>query len=185
MIRLALAFVALSFAVATARSAQVTYYQLPSGAYPHDVAPALDGAVWFTGQAQGFLGHFDPASGKLEKIPLGRGAALPVRLRRRRWPYVVALPALVVLIGIGVYVYLTVFADSELQAAIAETDRLDPRWRLKDVEANRAVVPEAENSGTVAMAVKRQLPNLYPFWDVPPTPTPQDPPDAGPVGSRA
>jgi virginiamycin B lyase len=80
MIRLPLACVALSFAVVlelatTAQSAQVTYYQLPSGAYPHDVAPARDGAVWFTGQTQGFLGHFDPASGKLDKIPLGRGAA--------------------------------------------------------------------------------------------------------------
>jgi virginiamycin B lyase len=31
--------------------------------------------VWFTGQSQGFLGHFDPASQKLDKIPLGRGAA--------------------------------------------------------------------------------------------------------------
>lgn len=56
-------------------AAQVSYYQLPSGAYPHDVAPARDGAVWFTGQTQGFLGHFDPASGKLDKIPLGRGSA--------------------------------------------------------------------------------------------------------------
>src|SRR6202166_4476880 len=75
MIRLPLAVVALTFAVATAQSAQVTFYQLPSGSFPHDVAPAVDGGVWFTGQTQGFLGRFDPASGKLEKIPLGRGAA--------------------------------------------------------------------------------------------------------------
>src|SRR3981081_2764225 len=75
MIRLPLAAAALIFAVATAQSAQVTFYQLPSGAFPHDVAPAVDGAVWFTGQTQGFLGYFDPASGKLEKIPLGRGSA--------------------------------------------------------------------------------------------------------------
>src|SRR6202795_1582438 len=75
MIRLALAIAALTFAAATAQSAEVAFYQLPSGAFPHDVAPAVDGAVWFTGQAQGFLGHFDPASGKLDKIPLGRGAA--------------------------------------------------------------------------------------------------------------
>ena len=56
-------------------AASVSYYQLPSGAYPHDVAPARDGGVWFTGQAQGFLGYFDPAANKLDKIPLGRGAA--------------------------------------------------------------------------------------------------------------
>ena len=48
MIRLALAIAALSFAVATAQSAEVSFYQLPSGSYPHDVAPAVDGAVWFT-----------------------------------------------------------------------------------------------------------------------------------------
>jgi len=66
---------ALAFSVSTALSAQATYYQLPNGAYPHDVAPAVDGGVWFTGQAQGFLGHFDPANNKLDKIPLGPGAA--------------------------------------------------------------------------------------------------------------
>jgi virginiamycin B lyase len=39
------------------------------------VAPAPDGTVWFTGQREGFLGRFDPRSGKFEKIPLGPGAA--------------------------------------------------------------------------------------------------------------
>jgi hypothetical protein len=82
-----------------------------------------------------------------------------------------------VLVGIGLSVYLNVAGERELQAAIAETDRLDPRWRLEDVEADRAVVPEAENSGAVAMAVKQVLPKNWPFWDAPPTP--QDPPDAG------
>ena len=46
MIRLVLTIVALTFAVATAQSAQVSFYQLPSGAYPHDVAPAADGGVF-------------------------------------------------------------------------------------------------------------------------------------------
>jgi len=75
VIRPLLVVAALTYSASTALSAQATYYQLPNGAYPHDVAPALDGGVWFTGQAQGFLGHFDPASGKLDKIPLGSGAA--------------------------------------------------------------------------------------------------------------
>ena len=30
---------------------------------------------WFSGQSQGFAGRFDPRTGELEKIPLGRGAA--------------------------------------------------------------------------------------------------------------
>src|SRR5919201_1238855 len=57
-----------------ARSAESKFYQLPSGSYPHDVAPAADGTVWFSGQSQGVAGRFDPQSGKLEKIPLGPGA---------------------------------------------------------------------------------------------------------------
>src|SRR5579864_5076542 len=75
MIRPTFVAVVIALAVVPAQSAQVSYYQLPSGAYPHDVAPAVDGGVWFTGQEQGFLGHYDPASGKLDKIGLGRGAA--------------------------------------------------------------------------------------------------------------
>ncbi|MGZ3322592.1 MAG: Vgb family protein, partial [Xanthobacteraceae bacterium] len=57
------------------RAAEMTFYQLPSGAYPHDVAPAPDGTVWISGQRQGFAGRFDPKTGHLEKIALGPGAA--------------------------------------------------------------------------------------------------------------
>jgi virginiamycin B lyase len=64
------------FALVTgAPGAETQFYQLPAGAFPHDVAPAPDGTVWFSGQQQGFAGRFDPLTGKLEKIPLGRGAA--------------------------------------------------------------------------------------------------------------
>jgi virginiamycin B lyase len=56
-------------------AAQMSFYQLPQGSYPHDVAPAPDGSVWISGQQQGFAGRFDPKAGTLEKIPLGPGAA--------------------------------------------------------------------------------------------------------------
>ena len=59
----------------SADAAQATFYQLPPNAYPHDVAPAADGTVWYSGQRGGFLGHFDPKTGKNEEIPLGHGAA--------------------------------------------------------------------------------------------------------------
>jgi hypothetical protein len=75
MIRMLIAAAALALAVPAAPAAEMTFYQLPEGAYPHDVAPAPDGTVWFTGQRQGFMGRFDPRTGKLEKIPLGAGAA--------------------------------------------------------------------------------------------------------------
>src|SRR6266700_731879 len=67
-----------AFACAFATSAfaaQATFYQLPSGAFPHDVAPAPDGTVWYSGQQKGVLGRFDPKTGKNEDIPLGPGAA--------------------------------------------------------------------------------------------------------------
>jgi virginiamycin B lyase len=49
-------------------------YDVPSGARPHDVAPALDGGVWFTAQGAGYLGHLDPASGAVTEVPLGNGS---------------------------------------------------------------------------------------------------------------
>src|SRR5215510_8126442 len=61
--------------MAAARAAEVTFYQLPRSAYPHDVAPAADGGVWYSGQMRGFLGHFDPKTGANDEIPLGPNAA--------------------------------------------------------------------------------------------------------------
>jgi virginiamycin B lyase len=49
-------------------------YQVPAGSHPHDVAPARDGGVWFTGQHAGYLGHLDPASGAVTQVPLGAGS---------------------------------------------------------------------------------------------------------------
>ncbi len=41
----------------------------------HDLAPAPDGGVWFTAQASGHLGWFDPKSGRTELIALGSGSS--------------------------------------------------------------------------------------------------------------
>ena len=41
----------------------------------HDLAPAPDGGVWFTAQASGHLGFFDPKSGATQLIPLGSGSS--------------------------------------------------------------------------------------------------------------
>src|SRR5215470_20019204 len=75
MIRFAMALLATVAASHAAAAGQVTYYQLPSGAYPHDVAPAPDGTIYYSGQRKGILGIFDPKTGKNEEIPLGSGAA--------------------------------------------------------------------------------------------------------------
>jgi virginiamycin B lyase len=49
-------------------------FHVPVGAHPHDVAPAVDGGVWYTGQGNGTLGHLDPVSGEVFEIPLGDGS---------------------------------------------------------------------------------------------------------------
>ena len=50
-------------------------YPVPPGSRPHDVAPAPDGAVWYTAQGSGELGRLDPATGETRHIPLGAGSA--------------------------------------------------------------------------------------------------------------
>ncbi len=50
-------------------------FDVPSGSHPHDVAPAADGGVWYTGQHVGMLGHLDPATGTIREIPLGSGSS--------------------------------------------------------------------------------------------------------------
>ena len=61
--------------IGVAAAAEATRYQLPSGAFPHDVAPAPDGTVLYSGQHKGVLGRFDPGTGKAEHVPLGSGSA--------------------------------------------------------------------------------------------------------------
>lgn len=50
-------------------------FRVPSGAHPHDVAPASDGGVWYTGQLNGTLGWLDPATGEVREARLPAGAA--------------------------------------------------------------------------------------------------------------
>jgi virginiamycin B lyase len=50
-------------------------YPVPAGSHPHDVAPAVDGGVWYTAQATGKLGRLDANTGTVTEIPLGAGSA--------------------------------------------------------------------------------------------------------------
>src|SRR5262250_1542564 len=70
-----LAFAALLLVLASpAAAAEVQYFNVPQGDHPHDVAPAPDGTVWYTGQRAGVVGRLDPNTGQVERIPLGRGS---------------------------------------------------------------------------------------------------------------
>ena len=53
----------------------VREYPVPAGSHPHDVAPASDGTVWYTGQHTGELGRLDPRTGQVRRVPLGAGSS--------------------------------------------------------------------------------------------------------------
>jgi streptogramin lyase len=57
-------------AAAAASPLAVVEYQIPrEGAFPHDPAVGSDGIVWYTDQANSFIGRLDPATGKITDIP--------------------------------------------------------------------------------------------------------------------
>jgi virginiamycin B lyase len=58
----------------SARPPRFQEYRVPAGSHPHDVAPAPDGTVWYTGQNVGELGRLDPATGDVDRIELGAGS---------------------------------------------------------------------------------------------------------------
>jgi virginiamycin B lyase len=53
----------------------ITEFKIGAGQGPHDVAPAVDGGVWYTAQRSGELGWLDPDSGEYEMTKLGTGSA--------------------------------------------------------------------------------------------------------------
>ncbi len=74
---LRLIVVALLAGAVSAQGAPAGFQEYPvaHGSHPHDVAPAPDGSVWYTGQASGELGRLDPATGRIRLTKLGEGSA--------------------------------------------------------------------------------------------------------------
>jgi virginiamycin B lyase len=76
MIRsISVAFATLASAAVAVADTRVSYFPVTPSAHPHDVAPAPDGAVYYTGQMKGYLGRLDPKTGKDENISIGSGSA--------------------------------------------------------------------------------------------------------------
>ena len=73
--RAALLSLLIALATVRAAAAEIRYYPVPDGTAPHDVAPAPDGTVWYTGQGNGVLGRLNPQGGRVEEVPLGEGSA--------------------------------------------------------------------------------------------------------------
>lgn len=71
---LAAVLLAASLLAPPAMAEQAQYFEVPKGDRPHDVAPAPDGTVWYTGQRAGVLGRLDPRTGDVQRVPLGEGS---------------------------------------------------------------------------------------------------------------
>ena len=54
---------------------QMKEFPVGAGQGPHDVAPAVDGGVWYTAQRTGELGYLDPKTGATRMTKLGNGSA--------------------------------------------------------------------------------------------------------------
>jgi hypothetical protein len=102
------------------------------------------------------------------------------RFRRLgRW-FLRSLLILVALLAAG-SLYLAVNhwrAVNRLAEATAEQDANHPGWRIEDIEAARAVVPDDENGILVVLATAKLLPKDWPPRDVPfPKPDAESPPN--------
>jgi virginiamycin B lyase len=72
---LALLFAVLFLPAAQAEVVSQSFALPQGGGYPHDVAVDADGIAWYTAQRNGALGRLDAATGKVDLVPLGAGAA--------------------------------------------------------------------------------------------------------------
>jgi hypothetical protein len=94
----------------------------------------------------------------------------PVESRQRRWRRNWGVRLLLLVLGCGVlaachYTIRHYRASNALEVAVAELDRTDPGWRLEDIEAARAVVPDDENSALAVKEASRLLPRDWPGAD--------------------
>jgi ABC-type transport system involved in multi-copper enzyme maturation permease subunit len=80
------------------------------------------------------------------------------RRPRRRLRLLIGLLGGVALLALGWGVYCGVSADLHLRRALEEVGRTDPGWQLPDIEAAREVMPPAENSAPVVLAVAGRIP---------------------------
>ena len=83
---------------------------------------------------------------------------LPVRRRPRTWRRRVLLTLLfLVLLGAGGILYFVWSSSAALKEIIAEIDRQDPGWRLDEIEANRKMFFDAQNSALHILAIGKLL----------------------------
>src|SRR5712671_6876406 len=86
---------------------------------------------------------------------------LPAKRRRRRWPTVLACLLGLAAVPIAGYLYLAWEGDRDLEAAVAEIERDDPRWRFDEIMADRKPIADAENPALVVVKAGALPPGTY------------------------
>src|SRR5438552_11015997 len=87
--------------------------------------------------------------------------AIPAPPRRRWLRRIFWLGLAAAFAGAGLSVWLYHRFGGQLETVFAETDRLDPYWRVDDLEAHRPAVPDAENGGLKVSALRVKFPALF------------------------
>jgi hypothetical protein len=90
--------------------------------------------------------------------PVASPPAVTAPPRKRRWLRR-ALVILFAFVGLpaGYYFYASWSLERDLADAIAETDRLDPRWRLEDIQADRKTYADDENAALQVIKLNRLI----------------------------
>jgi hypothetical protein len=79
-------------------------------------------------------------------------------VRRRRWlRYTLAIVTVAAAAAGLVYVYVSWSFESEMRTAIAETEALDPRWRLEHIEEDRKTYRDEENAALQTIVVAKLI----------------------------
>jgi hypothetical protein len=86
------------------------------------------------------------ASGPPSRPPV---TAPPRRRRWRRWLVVLGILAFVAALPLLLYAFFCWASDHAFDAAVADVERVDPRWRFDDINADRPPIADADNPALV------------------------------------
>src|SRR5439155_9926874 len=102
-----------------------------------------------------------PTAARCGETALSTAPAIRRPSTTRRWlrrlVILVTIGALAIGSFVGWQLYRRHVDDVRLRETIAELDAREPRWRLEDLEADRAVVPDVENSASVIRAARAHI----------------------------
>src|SRR5438128_4816753 len=84
----------------------------------------------------------------------GRGRGMAT-FRRKTWLRILIVAALGLATVYGVYLFTWLTTNQE---EIAEADRLDPGWRLHEMERKRQIISDEENGAFVVLAASKLWP---------------------------